>query len=623
VRRPSPGRTLASGRRRLGGARYFLADVAYAIGHFVLGVLGFLARFPIAIWRGVSGFWGSLTVIARRRLLAAVAVAAVIIAFLAAAVPNLPCELPGGDSCPPTDDAAQIVPADSLAYLHANVDPGTDEYDAATELAAQLPLFTQQLVARALALVPGPGGGAPDFKRDIDPWFGGEVALALLPRSGRGGEPVVAFEVDESAGTTEYAKSIAAGQPSTEEYRGFELTVDERGVASSQVGGFLVIGSQAGVRAVLETGSGDSQSPALAGDDVADEVRDELPDHRLAEAYVSAEGAADLARSSGALRSLAPLIAPESTRGAAAAISVSGDELELSVRSLLDPELEKSSPNFFAAFPEFEPELPEKLSDQALAYLGLGAPGQTVRELLTQAAAGAPGIADSFRDLVRSLKKKDAVDLETDLLSSLGDEAAFAVEPASAGGEQAAGGVPYLQFLARGVDEEKIRQSLANLQGPLSEAASPGGDLQAPVFGEQEVGGVQVRSLRVSPTINLAYAVFDGLAVIATDPAGVAQVASGEGGLDSTGSYERATGGFSDESSLLAFFDLRRLLAEGFAIGLAQVPAFNTFADDFRHLDALGVQVDASNEQISTDARLVVTEPPADQESPAQGPGSD
>jgi hypothetical protein len=622
VRRPSPGRTLASGRRRLAGARYFLADVGYAIGQVVMGVLRFLARFPIAIWRGLAGFWNSLSVIARRRLLAALVVAAVIVAFLAAAVPNLPCELPGGDSCAPADDAAQIVPADSLAYLHANVDPGTEQYDAAAELASQVPLFTQQLVDRALAVLPGPAGSGRDFERDIAPWFGGEIALALLPSSRRGGDPVVALEVDDSAGAADYAASIAAGQPSTEEYRGFEVQVDERGLASAEVGGFLVIGSRTGVRAVIETSSGASESPALAGDDVADEARDELPDKRLAEAYVSPEGAADLASSSSALRSLAPLIAPQSTRGAAASISVSGDELELSVRSLLDPELEKDSPNFFAAFPEFEPELPQRLSDQALAYLGIGAPGRTVRELLAQAAAGAPGIVDSFRDLVKSLKKQDAVDLENDLLGALGNEAAFAVEPAEAGADQVAGGFPYLQFVARGVDEEKTRQALANLQGPLSQAASPGGDLQAPVFGEQEVNGVQVRSLRLSPTIDLAYAIFDGLAVIATDPAGVAEVASGEGGLNDTGSYERATDGFSDHPSLIAYFDLRRLIAEGFAIGLAQVPAFNTFADDFRSLDALGLEVRSSSEQISTDARLVLSEPPANEES-APAPAGD
>ena len=46
------------------------------------------------------------------------------------AVPNLPCQLPGGDSCPPADDAAELVPGDALAYVHANLDPETEQYRA-------------------------------------------------------------------------------------------------------------------------------------------------------------------------------------------------------------------------------------------------------------------------------------------------------------------------------------------------------------------------------------------------------------------------------------------------------------------------------------------------------------
>jgi hypothetical protein len=146
--------------------------------------------------------------------------------------------------------------------------------------------------------------------------------------------------------------------------------------------------------------------------------------------------------------------------------------------------------------------------------------------------------------------------------------------------------------------------------------------LQAPVFGEQEVDGVQVHSLRLSPAIELAYAVFDGLAVIATDPAGVAEVISGDGGLDESGSYERATDGFPSDPSLIAFLDLRDLVEAGYAIGLAQVPAFNTFAEDFRHLEALGFEVQGSDEEIATDARLVLGEPPEGDDSGAAAAGT-
>jgi hypothetical protein len=597
VRRPSPGRALASFRSALSGVRYFAGDVLHAIGRALSAVGG-----------AVAGGWQSLSLVARRRLVAVLALAALVVLFVGVAVPALPCGFPGGDRCPPADDAAQIVPGDALAYVHANVDPGTEQYDDAAALADKVPLFADQIVDRALALVPGPSGAPPNFDRDIAPWFGGELALAVLPSDRRDGDTAVAIEADDSGAADRFADEVAAGRPRSEDYRGFELQVDERGVASAEIGGFLVLGTQSAVRAVIDTGSGAEGADPIASDPAADEVRDQLPDKRLAEAYVSPEGAARfVSDSSGLLGALAPLIAPGSTRGAGAALSVDGDAFELSVRSLLDPELEKRSPSFFSAFPEFEPKLPQLLGSESLAYLGIGAPGRTVSALAGQAVDQAPGIAESFEDLARTLKQEGEVDLESDLLPALGDEAALAVEP-RAEGEEAAG-VPYLQFVAGGVDEERAREALAALQVPLAEALGTGVDVQAPVFGEAEVDGVQMRTLRVSPNLELAYAVFDGLVVIASDPAGVAGVASGDGGLDESAAYETATDGFEAEASLIAFFDLRRLIAAGFAVGLAQVPAFNTFAEDFRALEALALQVRASAEEISTDARLVLGEP--------------
>jgi hypothetical protein len=60
--------------------------------------------------------------------------------------------------------------------------------------------------------------------------------------------------------------------------------------------------------------------------------------------------------------------------------------------------------------------------------------------------------------------------------------------------------------------------------------------------------------------------------------------------------------------SMLAFLDLRALLAEGFEIGLAQVPAFNAFVDDFRSLEALGLAVTTGEDLLSTDARLLLAD---------------
>ncbi len=180
--------------------------------------------------------------------------------------------------------------------------------------------------------------------------------------------------------------------------------------------------------------------------------------------------------------------------------------------------------------------------------------------------------------------------------------------------------LPYLLFLASGVDEDRVREALASLQGPLADEVSPGSELQAPVFGQEEIEGVEAHSLRLSAAIEITYAVFDGLAAIATDPAGIAAVAGGEGGLAEGGLYESATEGFPERPSLLAFGDLGALVAAGEAAGLAEDPAYATFAGDFRSLDAFGLAVGNADDVLSTDARLVLRDPEGGGEPEAQVP---
>ena len=554
--------------------------------------------------RGLKRGWKGLSPGARRLLALASAVVAVFVLFVAVALPNLPCEFPAGDRCPPPDDAAELVPADSLAYLHVNLDPESEQTGALETTAERIPLFAEQIAARALALAPGPSGTPAVFSRDIEPWFGGEAALAVVPGPNTSAEQVLLFEVDDAEGATGFAESIASGIPETEEYRGVELSVDGRGLASAQTEGFLLVGSASGVRPLIDVAGGAGDLGSLADDATAERVRGELPEHYFLDAWISKTGAAALLDEDGptaTLASFSPFVAPASTNGAAIALGAGDDAFELAVRSELDPEREQSAPGFFAAFPAFEPNLPERLGSDSLAYLGFGEPGSTVEALLGQAASQAPGVAAGFERLVKQLRKDD-VELEQQLLPALGDEAALAIEPSE--------GPPYLEFVADGVDEEKARAAFAALQRPLAEAVQPGSRLRAPGFGDTEVEGVEVKSLRLSPTLEVAYAIFDGLAVVSNNPQGIEQLAEGDGGLDESSAFEEATDDLADDDlALLAFLDLRRLISQGFQIGLAQVPAFNTFAEDFRSLEGLGLAVREQDGLLATDARVRLGEP--------------
>ena len=94
--------------RRLKSIRYAIGDVLYVVGRA-------LGRVPEALARGWRGFWGRLSVTDRKRLGAALAAAVALVALFAVAVPRLPCSFPGGDSCPPADEADD-VPGDPLMY---------------------------------------------------------------------------------------------------------------------------------------------------------------------------------------------------------------------------------------------------------------------------------------------------------------------------------------------------------------------------------------------------------------------------------------------------------------------------------------------------------------------------
>lgn len=563
----------------------------------------------------VRARWRGLSLFTRRRVAAVAGLIGFVALLGVVAIPNLPCQFPGGESCPPPDDAAEIIPAGPLAYVHANLDPETEQVERATEILDAVPQFSGELIERAAASLDLAGQKQVDFESEVRPWFGGELAIAVLngfPED----ERLVALEVSDEQGAEEYASDLIGPGAHNEEHEGVEISIDGDGLATAQVDGFLLIGTEGSVRSGIDTATGVEGAASLAGDEAAEQVRDELPDHRLAEAYVSEFGAAELVGD--AQSPLAPfsaLVSAGSTRGAAAALTVGeADDVQVAVRSVLDPERAGEAPGFFAAFPGFEPSLPERLTADALGYVGIGDPGETVGALLDQAAAQAPGIVSGFEDLAATLERESDVEIEGELLAGLGSEAAFSLEPrpddaaADALPVPGAAGLPYLEFVAEGVDEDQVRRALASLQGPLAAAVDPGSGLQAPVFSERELAGVEARSVRLSPVVELTYAVFDGLAALATDPAGIERLGGGDGGLDQAALFERATEDFEDEVSLLAFLDLDRLVEVGEGLGLAEDPVYAAFAGEFRRLDAFGLAVVSEEELLATDARLLFGE---------------
>jgi len=561
----------------------------------------------------------------RRRLVAAIGVLAALLVIAFVAVPALPCQAPGGDLCPPADDAIQLAPDDALGYLHLNVDPDTGQYQDVRDVADRIPTLSKQLTARLLSRVPAPSGAPPDFDRDIEPWFGGQAALAIVPAGGRAAEEVQLLEVEDDGAAEKFADSVATGTPETTDYRDVQVSVDRRGLATAIVGGFLAIGRESGVRDVIDAQSGASGTGSLADDPNARKARDALPDDRVADAYLSADGIAKLVGNPrGPLATLDAAVDPTASDGVAMAVVANDQGIELDIRSELDEARAKAQPGFFAAFPSFDATLTGSLPADSLAYVGIADPGHTLVSLIEQASADQPGLAAAVAGLVKRVKQLGKVDLETDLLPSLGGEAAFALQPAppGSGGELApASGAPYLEFLSSGIDAERAGRALASLQAPIAEALSPSSG-QAPTFSQRKVGSVTAHSVRLSPTVNLTYALAGSVLLIATDPAAVEQLGGDEGGLADDDAFNEATSGLPHSLSLLAYFNLERLVSLGEQAGLAQDPAYAAFAPEIRKLRSLGLAVQQSPTELATDLRLIVSQKaPALSESSGPGAG--
>ena len=113
-------------------------------------------------------------------------------------------------------------------------------------------------------------------------------------------------------------------------------------------------------------------------------------------------------------------------------------------------------------------------------------------------------------------------------------------------------------------------------------------------------------SVALSPTVDLTYAIVGSSLVVASDPAGVDQLVRGKGGLDAEDLFGRATDGFPGELSMLAYLNLGGLVGLAESSGLAEDPAYTTFASEVHKLQALGLAIRSSPDELSTDARLAV-----------------
>jgi hypothetical protein len=539
-------------------------------------------------------WWTERSRATRIRILAVVGVAALYAVVKFAPVPGVPCQVSAAKECAPSDQAIAYVPADADLYAHLTLDSDSHQHELTSDLAGELPDLIN-LLRQATSAVPSPSGRPVDVSAGILPWADRDLALMRVPGPKKTSGTAFIVGVGDRAGADQFLAGIVPpGKPQSADQKGAPLALYPNGFATAYAGDELLFGSEAAVRVGLDTEAG--RGPGLDGSDEA-AARDELPEVRFAEVYLSRAGVErTLVGRQGGATQLDTFVDYGATTGLAGSATAKDDGVEVNLVSRLDPGLLERSPTFFANLPEFEPDLTGEAGDRALGYIGVGDVGPTLATALQGAGAQAQGLAGSLRVLAQSLQREAGVDPLRDLLPALGGQAALIAEPTD--------GIPYASLIVDDVDEEKASAALTALQRPLLRAVGTRTGTAGPSFQQSEEDGITISSVRVSPTVNLSYAIFDDKLVVSTDPAGVAQVRSSEGGLGESSSFEAATDQLPDQVSALVFLNLDELVGLAAQAGLAEDPLYASLSDDISQIRSLGLAVTGDDEQLKSELFL-------------------
>src|SRR5579859_2280804 len=489
---------------------------------------------------------------------------------------------------PPATTADRVVPADALLYVHVSTDPSRGPVKQALAVARRLPDFPfgeAAVVNRLDAILTGASGRSVDFSSQVRPWLGREAAFALLNTTTSTAGSLIVLEVRRPARARAFVQG--AGATAAGSYRGRALLGYASGTTLAFVRArgeeFLVLGQPASVRAAIDASDGAIASlarsaryrQAIAGQ----------PSDRVIDAYASTDGVRRvLAAQGGLLGGLGVLLYQPALTGTSVSISPSSGGLRIRVHDALDPTLARAGR---APAPEFAPTMAGVLPQGTTLLLDVVGLSHVAPRVLNAGAEG--GIAGRIGPLLRRLGAaltSEGVDVGR-ITSLFAGETAVAVAPPATG----SGHGPALVIVARTKHEDVTRQLLAQLEAPLAQLFPPpsNGPGQAPEFNNVPVAGVTAHQLVLAPGLQIDYAVFHGLVVVATSVQAIGAIARHTTSLAGASGFQATLGNRPDRVSSLVFLDFSQLLTLAEQTGLAQTGRLAALKADLAKIRAIGL----------------------------------
>jgi hypothetical protein len=309
--------------------------------------------------------------------------------------------------------ASELVPARAAFYGEVTLEPEGDQKEAVDSILSKFPgggdagEKLKDLIEKGLRESDAP----ISFKEDIEPWLGDEAAFfgtgVNAAGSFQAGAALVATD-DEDASIEALEKS-AEGELRRQDYKGTEILRDQSDEAAAVLDGFLVLGSEQGVKAVIDTA--EDGSPLSEDEQYKNSIEDAAED-RLGLVYVNSEEFAKSIEEGGIpLPDSAERFFDEPT-----VATIDADDDGVTVEGSAPEDFARAG--FLGQASELLPELPAD-SWLALAQTDFG----NLIDFYLDFAGAAVGGRDALK---RQFQAATGLDLERDVLAWMGDFAIFA-----------------------------------------------------------------------------------------------------------------------------------------------------------------------------------------------------
>jgi Protein of unknown function (DUF3352) len=518
---------------------------------------------------------------------------------------------PGGTSASP----ATVVPGSAPLYIDAVVTPSgalkTDTLAAGRKLTQRSEPFSG-----LLDLLQGPTGKAPNYAREVKPWLGPEGGVFLNSATGSGakGASSAAQELLQQAlgkalseglagveaallgsgglpnllgqsslqgalvlDTTDVAKARSfleaqahgAGAHAVS-YRGVSFQVAPDGIAEGVVHRFAVIGSEAGLKSVIDTATG---AASLAHASAYAKLASTAESGRLANVYLDPEALGSSVKPGGSGEALLALL-----RGL---LGQPGQIYASLIPTASSVALDVDTLPAAAAAPESSPsgaQVLRELPGGAWLALGVGDLGKalgggaqglhTLATLASGIKVGSFGIAKVFAPL-----SSPSIDVQRDLLSWIGPTGVYV------------SGSSILNLQAAVVITSKNPALSRAAVAKLARAYREAGGETAPT----SIPGTEAAVTVKLPSFPLALTLADGQGkfVLGLGQASIQESLSPQSMLASSSLYSSAAAALGQGIQPSAAIEFHTLQGIVESLGLSQAPGFSGIASTLQALQTL------------------------------------